>query len=140
MEGECSKLSLGPEFKMRRAILALGGQLASPSREKLRRPVENLVAPASGPGHFHQVTNKGKCFPAPPWCWMDTIEHQLLILQQETALLPLGSSHSPNPPTGAQVTLSLLRCSLVPMPGTKTGSPLLLQIHFKLSSPSSPEK
>ena len=41
-------------------------------------------------------------------------------------------------PTRAQVTLSLLRCSSVP--GTMKGNPLFLKIHFKLSSPSSPEK
>ncbi|XP_054449078.1 spermatogenesis-associated protein 32 [Pteronotus mesoamericanus] len=55
-----------------------------------------------------------------------------------SSALALGTSLSPDPPIGAQVTLSLLHCSSVP--GTKKGSPLLLKIHFKLSPPSPPEK
>lgn len=52
----------------------------------------------------------------------------------------LGAFLSPTLPTGTQVTLSLLRCSSVPVPGAKKGNPLLLKIHFKLSSPSSPRE
>lgn len=46
--------------------------------------------------------------------------------------LPHRCSGRPQP-SDALVTLSLLCCSSVP--GTKKGNPLLLKIHFKLSSP-----
>jgi hypothetical protein len=50
----------------------------------------------------------------------------------QTASCPHRCRGRPQAPD-ALVTLSLLCCSSVP--GTKKGNPLLLKIHFKLSSP-----
>lgn len=151
-------LRRGPELKMGRAssVRKLLSQRAD-GLSLIRKaqasvcPAESLMAPASGPGHLHRAANKGAGFSS-SLCFLVTDGHSRTSAAYRRAagtgpLTPvppskrtLGQSLTPLPPTRAQVTLSFLCCSLVPVPGTKEGSPLLLKIHFKLSSPSSPEK